>query len=163
MTLCRGQRRYRLAVVRGGCGGDQISECRPVLQATGLPDGLDPFDPAVACLGLGAALDPAGQDCVTYRSLRGVVRRIYVKVGNVTERPERFIFGQQPGSEVRCPNMAARGARLQQPPDLGAQRGQRVGQPCSVTTVSDKRTVGGEHLLAKRNEPGSALAGDAVR
>ena len=57
----------------GGRGVGQVGQRRAVLQAAGLADGLDAFDPAAALLALGAALKAAHQDGVSERALRPIV------------------------------------------------------------------------------------------
>ncbi len=56
----------------GGRGVGQVGQRRAVLQAAGLADGLDAFDPAAALLALGAALKAAHQDGVSDGALGGV-------------------------------------------------------------------------------------------
>ncbi len=64
-------------VVRGGCGVDRVAEHGSALDHAGFADGADPFDPAVAFLGLGSELDLSQDYRVSESSLRGIVRRAY--------------------------------------------------------------------------------------
>jgi len=81
-------------VVGGGRDLGQVAQDGAVLQAAGLADGLDPFDPAAAAVRLGSALEFAHQHGVTDSTFGGVVRRVDLEVGDVAEGPERFVLRQ---------------------------------------------------------------------
>jgi hypothetical protein len=147
------------AVVRGGRGGGQVGQYGAVLQAAGLTHGLDPFDPAAALVGLGAALELAHQHCVADSALGGVVRGVDLEVEDVAERPQRLVLLQQPGGEVRGLDVPAGGALLEQHPDLRSQRRQLGAEPVQVVAVGEELSMHGDHLARELDELDAAAAG----
>jgi len=83
----RNDRRCGLAVAGGGGRADQVVEHRAVLEAQRFADGQDPLDPAVALLGLCAALDATHQHGVSERSFRRIVRQRDLDVVDIAEGP----------------------------------------------------------------------------
>ena len=124
------------------------------MQAAGLADGLDAFDPAAAVIGLGAALEPALKDCVADGALRGIVCRFDREVGNVAEGPQRVVLLQQSGGEVRCLGVPAGGALLEQQTDLMTQRRELVAEPVGVVAILEELSVDGDHLARELDERG---------
>jgi len=114
-------------VVRGGDGIDEPVEDPAILEPARFADRLDPFDPAVAAVRLGATLELAHQHGVAYSAFGCVVGGVYVEVGNVAEGPQRVVLVQQPSGEVGGPFVLAGGALLKQRADLLAQRRQLLG------------------------------------
>ena len=128
------------------------------MQAAGLADGLDAFDPAAAVIGLGAALEPALKDCVADGALRGIVCRFDREVGNVAEGPQRVVLLQQSGGEVRCLGVPAGGALLEQQTDLMTQRRELVAEPVGVVAILEELSVDGDHLARELDELRAAAA-----
>jgi len=118
-------------------GVDRVLEvlgCGSALAAARLEGGEDPFDPAVAAFGLGAAGDAAQDDRAAHRALRVIVRRGDAR--HVGERPQRVVFGEQSGAEAGGLGVPAAGALLEQ---LSEARAQRL----ELLTQRDQRRVFG--------------------
>lgn len=120
----------------GGVGSrDKPGEHGSLLKAAGLPDRLDPLDPAAATIGLGAALDLAHQHDVANGPLAGVVGRVDLSLRDVGEGPERLVLVQEASGEARRAGVTACGALFEQLADLNSQRREPGGEPLAVAAV----------------------------
>src|SRR5450755_2242831 len=151
-------------------GVDRVVEvlgCGSALAAAGFERGEDPFDPAVAALGLGAAGDPAQDDRAAHRALRVIV--CLGDAGHLAERPERGVFLKQSGAEAGGLGVAAARALLKQRAEPLAQRRELLTQRdqrrvLGTVSAGERRgvlAVDREHLAGDVEQSGAELAGRA--